>query len=138
MQSDSPPALISGWRLWAGRIISALPVLFLLFDGLAKLAKPAPVLEAFLKLGFPERTVVLIGIILLLSVALYAIPRTSVLGAIFLTGYLGGAVATHVRIGNPLFSHVLFPAYVAVLIWGGLLLRDERLCALIPLTKRSS
>jgi hypothetical protein len=113
--------------------MSALPVLFLLVDGAMKLIKPAPVVEGTLQLGYPESVIVGLGIVLLACVALYAIPQTSILGAILLTGYLGGAVATHVRVGNPLFSHILFPIYVATLVWGGIYLRDPRLRALIPL-----
>jgi hypothetical protein len=90
-------------------------------------------MEAFVKLGYPTSLAVPIGIVLLVCVVIYVIPRTSVLGAILLTGYLGGAIATHVRVGDPLFSHVLFPTYVALLLWGGLYLREDRLRALIPL-----
>ena len=120
-------------KIWAGRIMSALPVLFLLVDAVAKFAKPAPVVEGTIKLGYPETVIIPLGIILLSCTILYVIPRTSVLGAILLTGYLGGAVATHVRVGDPLFTHILFPVYLGVLIWGGLHLRDERVSALIPL-----
>lgn len=118
---------------WAGRVISALSVLFLLWDGVMKLWKPAPVLESFARLGYPEGVAAGIGILELVCLAVYVIPRTSVLGAILLTGYLGGAVATHVRIGDPLFTHVLFPTYVGLLLWVGLFLRDARLRSLIPL-----
>ena len=128
-------APVSKKRLWAGRIMSALPALFLLVDGIAKSAKPAPVVEGTVKLGYPETVIVPLGIILLTCTIIYVIPRTSVLGAILLTGYLGGAVATHVRVGDPLFTHVLFPVYLGVLIWGGLYLRDDRLPALIPLKR---
>jgi hypothetical protein len=120
-------------RLWIGHILSTLASLFLLLDGMMKLIKPAPIVEGTLQLGYPESVIVGLGIVLLTCVALYAIPQTSILGAILLTGYLGGAVATHVRIGNPLFTHVLFPVYVALLVWGGIYLRDHRLRALIPL-----
>jgi len=123
---------VSKKALWAGRVISALPVLFLLMDGVMKLVKPAIVVETTVKLGHPETVIVPLGIILLVCTVLYAIPRTSLLGAILLTGYLGGAVATHVRVGNPLFTHALFPVYLGVFIWGGLYLRDTRLRALIP------
>ena len=119
-------------RLWTGRIISALPVLFCIFDGVMKLVKPPVVVQATVQLGFPESTIVPIGIALLACTALYVIPRTSVLGAILLTGYLGGAVATHVRVGAGLFP-ILFPVVVAMLIWVGLYLREERLRPLIPL-----
>ena len=116
-----------------GRIMSALPVLFLLLDGAMKLVKPAPIVSGTIELGYPQAVIVPLGVILLACTVLYAIPRTAVLGAILLTGYLGGAVATHVRVGHPLFSHTLFPVYVGALIWGGLLLRDERLRAMFPL-----
>jgi hypothetical protein len=120
-------------RLWTGRVLTAIPILFLTFDGAGKVANVAPVREAMAQLGYPADTGVAIGIILLVCVALYAIPRTAVLGAILLTGYLGGAIATHVRVGNPLFSHILFPIYLAAMVWGGLYLRDARLRALVPL-----
>jgi len=120
-------------QIWAGRILTALPLLFLLVDGVMKLFKPAPVLEGMTRLGYPVSLTVTIGIILLVCVVIYAIPQTSILGAILLTGYLGGAVASQLRIGEPLFSNVLFPVYVAVLIWGGLYFREERLRALFPL-----
>lgn len=132
MQSSIQTAPVSRKRIWAGRILSALPLLFLLLDGVAKLVKPAPVVEGTVKLGYPETVIVPLGIVLLTCTILHVIPRTSVLGAILLTGYLGGAVATHVRVGDPLFTHVLFPIYLGVLIWGGLYLRDDRLHALIP------
>jgi hypothetical protein len=133
MQPDTQTTGNSRKGILAGGIISALPILFLLVDGAMKVAKAAVVIEGTLQLGYPESVIVGIGVVLLVCTLLYAIPRTSVLGAILLTGYLGGAVATHVRISNPLFSHVLFPVYVGVLIWGGLYLREERLRALLPL-----
>ena len=101
-------------------------------DGAMKLIKPAPVVEATVRLGYPESVIQSLGIVLLVCTILYAIPRTSILGAILLTGYLGGAVAANVRVGNPLFSHTLFPVYVALLVWGGLYLRDRRLRRLFP------
>ena len=118
--------------VWTGRVLSTLPILFLLFDAIMKLMKPDFVVKATLELGYPENVIVGLGIILLISTLLYAIPRTSFLGAILLTGYLGGAIATHVRLGNPLFTHILFPVYLALFIWGGIFLRDARLRALIP------
>jgi hypothetical protein len=130
---DNAMAPVSKGRLWTGRIMSGLPVLFLLMDGVMKLMKPEFVVKATLQLGYPENVIVGLGIVVLVCVILYVIPRTAVLGAILLTGYLGGAVATHVRVGDPLFSHALFPVYIAVLLWGGLYLREERLRALIPL-----
>jgi hypothetical protein len=132
MQSNSQTAPISRKLLWTGRIISALPVLFLLIDGVMKLFKPAVVVEATIQLGYPEGVILGLGIVLIACTVLYIIPKTSVLGAILLTGYLGGAVATHVRVSEGLFP-VLFPVIVGVLIWGGLWLRDDRLRALVPL-----
>jgi ABC-type transport system involved in cytochrome c biogenesis permease component len=120
-------------RLRTGGILSGLAALFLTFDAVMKFVKPAPVIQAFAQTGWPDRLAVPLGIILLACTALYVIPRTSVLGAMLLTGYLGGAVATHLRIGDPLFSHVLFPVYVGVLLWAGLYLREDRLRALVPL-----
>jgi len=117
--------------------MSALPALFLLLDGIMKLIKPEPVVKATIELGYPESVIFNLGIILLACVVLYLIPRTSILGAILLTGYFGGAIATHVRVGNPLFSHVLFPVYLAVLVWGGLFLREPRLRTLIPLRREA-
>ena len=134
MQADIQTAHVSKKRLWTGRIISALPALFLLMDGVMKLVKPAPVVEATVRLGYPESVILGLGIVLLACTVLYLIPSTSVLGAILLTGYLGGAVATHVRVGEGLFP-VFFPVIVGVLIWLGLYLRDDRLRALIPLRR---
>jgi hypothetical protein len=133
MQSPTQASPVSKRMLWPGRVISALVVLFLVFDSVIKFIKPAPVVEAFAHLGLPVSLAVSLGILLLICTALYAIPRTSILGAILLTGYLGGAVATHLRAGDPLFSHVLFPTYLGVLLWLGLYLRDDRLRVLIPL-----
>ena len=118
-------------ELWAGRVLSALAVAFLLFDASGKLMRLAPVLEASAKLGYPESTVVPIGVLLGVGLVLYVIPRTSVLGAIYLAAYLGGAVASHYRLGNPLATHVLFPVYVAAFLWGGLALRNPRLRAVL-------
>lgn len=138
MPTATPSASPSSKRFWTGCTLSALSVLFLLLDGIAKVMRLPPVLESFVKLGYPPGVALPIGLVLLLCVVIYAIPGTAVLGAIFLTGYLGGAVATHIRVGDPLFSHVLFPTYVALLVWGGLYLRDARLRALIPLAKEHS
>lgn len=133
MQSATQTASVSKTSLWVGRAISALIVLFLLFDSTIKLMRIAPAVEGTAKLGYPVSLVLPIGILLLVCVAAYAIPRTSVLGAILLTGYLGGAIASNLRVGLPLFGYVLFPVYVAVLLWGGLYLRSDHLRALIPL-----
>jgi hypothetical protein len=115
------------WRRRVGIALSTIAVLFLLFDSNGKLLKVAPAIEGTQQLGYPESVIVPLGVILTLCVVTYLIPRTSVLGAVLLTGYLGGAVATHVRVGSPLATHVLFPIYVGAFIWGGLLLRNERL-----------
>lgn len=121
-------------QLWAGRIISALPALFLLVDGAMKLVKPAPVVEATVRLGYPESVIIGLGIVLLACTVIYLIPPASVLGAILLTGYLGGAAATHVRVSESLFS-IVFPVLLGVLVWVGLWLRDDRLRALLPWAK---
>ena len=123
--------------IWTGRILSGLVVLFLLSDAGMKLANLPVVVEATGALGWPvdRATLLLLAVLLLVSTLLYALPRTAILGAILLTGYLGGAIATHVRIGSPLFSHVLFGVYLALFVWGGLWLRDPRLRALLPLVR---
>lgn len=118
-------------QVWAGRVLSGVAVAFLLFDVSGKLMRVAPVIEGTVKLGYPEGAVLPIGVLLLAGVVLYLMPPTSVLGAIYLSAYLGGAVASHYRLGNPLLSHVLFPVYVAVFLWGGLALRDPRLLSLL-------
>lgn len=131
---DATPQTVSPSKtsIWIGRILSALIVLFLLFDSVLKFMKPAPVVDAFAHLGLPISLAYSLGIILIVCALLYAIPQTSVLGAILLTGYLGGAVCTHLRAGDPLFSHVLFPTYLGTLLWLAVYLRDTRLRALIP------
>jgi len=133
MHSATYAAPVSKARLSAGHIVSAIPVLFLLFDSTIKFPAIDPVVESFSQLGYPVSLAIGIGAIELACLVLYVIPRTSVLGAILLTGYLGGAVATHVRVGSPLLTHILFPIYVAALVWGGLFLREGRLRALVPL-----
>ena len=117
---------------WAGRILSGVAILFLALDSVGKLLEVPPVLEGTVQLGYPVSVVFGLGVILASCTLAYAVPSTSVLGALLLTGYLGGAVATHVRVGNPLLSHTLFPIYVAVFVWGGLVLRDARLRAFLP------
>lgn len=119
--------------LWAGYILSAIPVLFLLMDSVGKFIKPEPVVTGTVELGYSESVILPLGIVLLACTVLYAIPQTAILGAVLLTGYLGGAVATHVRVGNPTFTHVLFPVYLGVFIWLGLYLRYERVRGLLPL-----
>lgn len=123
---------VSTKALWTGRILSALPILFLLMDAIGKFVKPEPVVTGTIALGYNESVILPLGIVLLVCTILYAVPQTSILGAILLTGYLGGAVATHVRIGNPLFTHLLFPVYLGILVWLGLYLRDPRVRALVP------
>ena len=118
--------------VWGGRIVSWLPALFLLLDGVAKLFKPAPVIEGTVKLGYSESVIIPLGIVLIACTVLYLIPRTAVLGAILLTAYLGGAVATHVRVGDGIFP-VVFGITFGVLLWLGLYLRDPRLRELVPL-----
>ena len=119
-------------NLWAGRIVSGLPALFLLVDGAMKLVKPAPVVQATVRLGYPESTIVPIGIVLIVCTIIYLIPKTSVLGAILLTGYLGGAVATHVRAGEGAFP-IVFPIILGGLLWLGLYLRNASLRVLVPI-----
>jgi len=133
MQSAIQPGAVSRKSLWAGRIITGLVAAFLLFDAVIHLMKPAPVVEGFAKLGFPIRFAIPLGIIELVCVLMYLIPRTSIFGAILLTGYLGGAIAIQLPTGNPFFGEVLFPVYIGVFLWGGIYLRDERLRALVPL-----
>jgi DoxX-like family len=125
MQSEQA-TIVSKKRIWTGRIISGIVVLFLLFDSATKLMTIKPVVDAMHQLGYPLPLAPVIGAILLFCVVLYAIPRTAPLGAILLTGYLGGAVASQLRIGMPLLTFTLAPIYLAVLAWGALYLRDSR------------
>ena len=126
---------VSTKSIWAGRILSVLMVLFLLFDGITKLLKVRQVLDAQARLGYPADIAPQIGAIVLACTVVYVIPRTSILGAILLSGYLGGAVASQLRIGAPLFD-MSFPIVFSVLVWGGLFLRDPQLRTLIPVRKR--
>lgn len=118
-------------ELWTGRTLTAIATLFLTMDAAVKLLRLPMAIEGTKQLGFSADIVLVLGIIQAISLIAYLIPRTAIFGAIIWTGYLGGAVATHVRLGNPLFTHVLSPVYVAVLIWGGLFLRDRRLRGLL-------
>jgi len=118
---------------WAGRVMSGVAVLFLVMDATFKLLELPAAVEASTQLGYPASVMFGLGLLELALLAVYLVPRTSPLGAVLWTGYLGGAIATHVRVGNPLFTHTLFPIYVATLLWGGLWLRDERLRAVLPL-----
>ena len=123
---------VSTLRLWAGRIISALVVAFMLFDGGIKVLQLAPATDASAQLGYSASQTLGVGLLALACLAVYLLPRTAILGAVLLTGYLGGAVATQVRVDAPIFS-VVFPVIVGALAWGGLFLRDARLRALLPL-----
>ena len=123
------------WMQWTGWGMAGLMIVFLLFDSVSKLVLEQDAVEATTKIGYPLDVIRPLGITCLACTILYAIPRTSVLGAILLTGYLGGAIASKVRLEDPLFSSVLFGVYFGILIWGGLYLRDERLRALIPLSR---
>ena len=120
-------------RSIAGYVLTGLVAAFLTFDTVMKLLQLAPAVQGTTELGYPAGTVVVIGAIELVCLVLYLVPRTSVLGALVLTGYLGGAIATHVRVGSPLPTHTLFPIYVALMVWGGLYLRESRLRELLPL-----
>lgn len=131
MSAQSQSSAGSKKMLWAGRVISALPVLGFVFSGVMKLTKSSAVLEEMARLGYPERVIFGIGVTELICVILYAIPQTAVLGAILLTGYLGGAIASHVRAGDPFIA----PIVLGVLVWLGLYLRDSRLRALVPLRR---
>ena len=128
----SGPAPTSA-ALWTGRVLSGAAILFMLFDGAIKLVPLAVVTETMAQIGWPATAGIarVIGVLGLLGTALYAWPRTSLTGAILLTGYLGGAIASQLRIGAPLFSHVLFGVYIGLLVWGGLVLRNPRLRALL-------
>lgn len=119
-------------QLWTGRVVSAVPVLFLLMDGGMKLFKPSFVVKATTELGFPESTIVGIGVVLLAAVVLHLVPRTSFLGALLITAYLGGAVASKVRVGAPMFD-IVFALIVALLLWGGFWLREPSVRAILPL-----
>ena len=124
-------------RFMTGYILTGLVALFLTFDTVMKVLRLAPAVQGTTELGYPGGTVLWIGVIELVCLVLYLAPRTSVLGALLLTGYLGGAIATHVRVGSPLASHTLFPIYVAFMVWGGLYLREPRLRELIPFRRGS-
>ncbi len=126
---------ISKNQIWAGRIMSGLAILFFLFDGIMKLIKPQAAIDGTVSLGYQEDQIITMGFLILIPTILYAIPKTSILGAILITGYLGGAIATHFRIENPLFSHTLFPVYFGILIWGGLWFRNKTLRNLLPINK---
>jgi len=132
MDSTRGTATVSKPALWGGRVLSALPVLMLLFSASGKFLKPPEVVEGFARLGYPESLALGLGIVEVGCTLIYLLPRTSILGAILLTGYLGGATATHVRVGDPL-SVFIIPVILGVLVWGGLYLREPRVRVLIPL-----
>ena len=121
--------------LWTGRVLSAIVVLFLIFDGIIKLVPIQPVTDSLHELGYPTRDSFarFLGIITLVCTALYAWPRTAMLGAVLLTGLMGGAIATHLRLDHPLFTHTLFGIYLGLFVWAGLWLRDERVRRIMPL-----
>ena len=130
--------MVSTRALWAGRLLSSVAILFLIFDGMIKLP-PLDIVTATMKeLGYPtiDSFARFLGIVTLACTALYAWPRTALLGAVLLTGLFGGAIATHLRIGSPLFSHTLFGLYLGILVWGGLWLRDERMRRAMPFLVR--
>ena len=130
---DVPATPVSRGALWTGRVMSGLVIAFLLFDGAMKLIPLQVVIDTSQQMAIPLDIIRTLGVLTLLGTALYAWPRTSVLGAIFLTGYLGGAIYAHFRLADPLFTHTLFGVYLGLLIWGGLYLRDPRVRALLPL-----
>ena len=132
MHSALERPTISSPALWTGRVLSGTLIAFLVFDAVIKLVPLQVVIDTTAALGFPPELARTLGVLTLVCTALYAWPRTAILGAILLTGYLGGAIAIHLRIGNPLISHTLFGVYLGLMAWGGLYLRDERLRALIP------
>jgi DoxX-like family len=132
MQTTAPSETATTRQIWAGRVMSGTVVAFLLFDGIIKLIPLDIVVTTSEQLGIPTHLARTLGVLTLIGTILYAVPRTSVLGAILLTGYLGGAIYTHLRIGSPVFSHLLFGVYLGLMIWGGLYLRDGRVRALIP------
>ena len=133
MQTIEPAP--SSAALWTGRVMSAIVILFLIFDATIKLIPIAPVMNSLAELGYPATPVIArsLGVITLACALIYAWPRSAVLGAVLMTGLLGGAIATHLRIGSPVFTHLLFGLYLGLLAWGGLFLRDPRLRAMIPL-----
>ena len=128
----SNPVRANRKALWTGRVLSGLAIAFMAFDAVIKVLRLPVAVEGTVELGYPPGVVLGLGLLQLSLLVLYLIPRTSVVGAVLWTGYLGGAIATHVRLGNPLFSHVLFPIYVAAFFWFGLWLRDRQLRTILP------
>lgn len=127
MALEAPTCTIPSKAVWTGRVLSTLAVLFLIMDAAMKLLRVPQAVQGTVELGYPASVLVPLGIIQVVCLIAYLVPRTSILGAILWTGYLGGAIATHVRLENPLFTHILFPIYIAALLWAGLWLRDRRL-----------
>lgn len=119
-------ATVSKARLWTSYAMSGLVILFMLFDSIMKFVQPREVIDGTIALGYAAHHLTTIGTLGLLCTILYAIPKTSILGAILFTGYIGGTMATHIRLDNPLFSHILFGMYLAILAWAGLWLRNEK------------
>lgn len=136
MQSGAQTAPTSKAMLWTGRVISGLAILFLVFDGVTKVLKVPAVMKAAAELKFSDGQIVAIGIVLLICTAIYTIPRTAILGAILLTGYLGGAISIQMHAGNPMFE-TLFPGIFGVLVWAGIFFQDSRLRAMIPMKSYS-
>lgn len=132
-QSSSAPAPLAA--VWIGRAMTGLVGLFLIFDGTIKVLDLAVVRETMVQLGYPPSLDRGLGVMILALTALYLFPRTAILGAVLLTGLYGGAIATHLRVGSPIASHLLFGVYLGLLTWGGLYLRDPRLRALFPLRR---
>jgi hypothetical protein len=118
-------------KIWTGRVMGGIVILFMLMDGIFKFIVNDEVIKGTTELGFAAHHLPILGALGLISIVLYALPRTEVLGAILLTGYWGGAIATHVRMDNPLFSHVLFPVYLGILAWGALFIKNEKLRAAV-------
>lgn len=129
---------LSKGRLWTARIMGGIVILFMLMDSIFKFIQPEEVVQGALELGFAEHHIAIMGVLGLVSILLYTFPRTSILGAVLLTGYWGGAIATHLRLDNPLFSHILFPVYLGILAWGALWLKIEPLQNLFPVIKKPS
>jgi hypothetical protein len=136
MNASDSTSSVAKKRLVAGYVLTALVALFLTFDTTLKVLRLAPAVQGTAALGYPVDAVLWIGITELVCLGLYLVPGTAVLGALLLTGYLGGAIASQLRVGNPLLSHTLFPIYVALLLWGGLYLRETRLRQLLPLRRQ--
>lgn len=135
MEITINPSFSSKKTIWTGRVITAIVVLFLLFDSITKLLRVDAVVKASEQMGYPVSLLTVVGIILLVCVIIYVNPRTSILGGVLLTGYLGGAVEVNLRAGSPLFSNVLFPVYFGILVWAGLYLRNQRVREFISFRK---